>query len=623
MCGIAAILRLDGQPVERPVLERMTASLVHRGPDEGRVFISGPVGLGFRRLSILDLSPAARQPMASEDGDVVLVFNGEIYNYIELREELTSRGHRFRSTGDTEVLLRAYQEWGRDCLPKLNGMWAFLVHDRRRGVLFGARDRFGVKPLYRYRSGAVLFWASEIKAIRASGAYPEVIDWETAANFLHHGRLDDGESSFYAGITQIPAGTAFEIDGAGRTSEWRYWSLDHLPAVDTPDPAASFRDLFEDSVRLRMRSDVPVGVCLSGGLDSSSIICATARLKQQVDEPERRPLLAFCYMAPEYDEATYIHEVLEQTGAHLKRLETSPALLWERLPEVLQYQDEPVHSLTAVVGFELMRLAAAHGIRVILNGQGADETIGGYFSYFLDYWRELLARGRAAKVSREIRDHAAAHGGHPSRLMRATVQNLAWWQLNRVSAYRRLARSWRRRRLERDRWFVPELAAQTSPGAVRPGAELNTVLKYSTSASPLPLYLRVEDRNSMAHSVEARLPFLDYRLVSLALSLGPEWKMRGGANKFLLREAMRQRIPESVRVRKDKMGFPTPVRKWLGRELYEPVRDLLQSREARERGIYNIPAILQDLEAHRREEIDVSDRLFGVAQFELWTTMLK
>jgi asparagine synthase (glutamine-hydrolysing) len=158
---------------------------------------------------------------------------------------------------------------------------------------------------------------------------------------------------------------------------------------------------------------------------------------------------------------------------------------------------------------------------------------------------------------------------------------------------------------------------------VRPGAELNTVLKYSTSASPLPLYLRVEDRNSMAHSVEARLPFLDYRLVSLALSLGPEWKMRGGANKFLLREAMRQRIPESVRVRKDKMGFPTPVRKWLGRELYEPVRDLLQSREARERGIYNIPAILQDLEAHRREEIDVSDRLFGVAQFELWTTMLK
>lgn len=623
MCGIAAILRLDGRTVEQPVLERMTASLVHRGPDEGRVSISGPVGLGFRRLSILDLSPSARQPMRSEDGQLALIFNGEIFNYIELREELTSRGHRFCSTGDTEVLLRAYEEWGRDCLPKLNGMWAFLVHDRRRGALFGARDRFGVKPLYRYRSGPVLFWASEIKAIRASGAYPEAIDWETAANFLHHGRLDDGAGSFYAGITQVPAGTAFEVDGGGRTSEWRYWSLDHLPAVDTRDPVSSFRDLFEDSVRLRMRSDVPLGVCLSGGLDSSSIICATARLKQQVAEPERTPLLAFCYMAPEYDEATYIYEVLEQTGAHLKRLETSPALLWERLPEVLRYQDEPVHSLTAVVGFELMRLAAAHGIRVILNGQGADETIGGYFSYFVDYWRELLAGGRAGKAWGEIKGHAAAHGRDPSRLMLTALRNLAWWQLNRVSAYRRLAHSWRRRRLERDRWLVPELAARISPAAVRPDVGLNAVLKQSVSASPLPLYLRVEDRNSMAHSIEARLPFLDYRLVSLALTLEPRWKMRGGANKFLLREAMRQRIPESVRVRKDKMGFPTPARKWLGRELYEPVRDLLQSREARERGIYHVPAMLQDLEAHRRGEIDVSDQLFGVAQFELWTSMLK
>ena len=623
MCGIAAILSLDGRPVEQPVLERMTASLVHRGPDEGRTYISGPVGLGFRRLSILDLSPAARQPMASEDGDLVLIFNGEIFNYIELREELTSRGHRFRSTGDTEVLLRAYREWGRDCLPKLNGMWAFLIHDRRRGVLFGARDRFGVKPLYRYRNGPSLFWASEIKAIRACGAYTGAIDWETAANFLHQSRLDDRESSFYAGITQIPAGTAFEVNGEGRTSDWRYWSLDQLPAIDTRDPIASFRDLFEDSVRLRMRSDVALGVSLSGGLDSSSIICATARLKQQADEPDQKPLLAFSYMAPEFDEAKYIDEILKQTGAQVKRLETSPGLLWERLPEVLRYQDEPVHSLTAVVGFELMRLAASHGIRVILNGQGADETIGGYFSYFMDYWRELLAGGRLVTAWGEIRDYAAAHDRDPSRLTLAALQNLCWWQLGRMPAYRRLSHSWRQRNLERDRWFLADLAGRTSPASVRTASGLNAALKQSVSASPLPLYLRIEDRNSMAHSIEARLPFLDYRLVSLALGLEAEWKMRGGANKFLLREAMRQRIPESVRVRKDKMGFPTPAGKWLGRELYGPMRDLLESRETRERGIYDVPAILQDLEAHRRGEIDVSDRLFAVAQFELWTRLLR
>ncbi|HMH55534.1 MAG TPA: asparagine synthase (glutamine-hydrolyzing), partial [Gemmatimonadales bacterium] len=271
MCGIAAVIRFDGQAVETSVIERMAASLVHRGPDEGRVVVTGSVGLGFRRLSILDLSSAASQPMTSDDGGIVLLFNGEIFNYVELREELSGRGHRFRSTGDTEVLLRAYEEWGRECLPRLNGMWAFLIYDRRRRTLFGARDRFGVKPLYRYRRGSQLLVASEIKAIRASGAYTVDVDWERAANFLHHGRLDDGPGTFYAEISQVPAGTAFEVDAEGQNSDWRYWSLDDLLEQEIGDPVERFQDLFEDSVRLRLRSDVPVGVSLSGGLDSSSI----------------------------------------------------------------------------------------------------------------------------------------------------------------------------------------------------------------------------------------------------------------------------------------------------------------------------------------------------------------
>src|SRR5260370_5442507 len=218
MCGIAAVVRSAGHPAEKRLLEQMTASLVHRGPDEGCVQVSGAIGLGFRRLSILDLSQAASQPMASGDGDMVLLFNGEIFNYVELREELKSVGHRFRSTGDAEVLLRAYQEWGGDCLPKLNGMWAFLIHDRRRNVLFGARDRFGTKPLYRYRRGPMLLLASEIKAIRASGAYVGAVDWSSAASFLRDGRLDEGVEGFYEGITQVAAGTAFEVDAAGRPS---------------------------------------------------------------------------------------------------------------------------------------------------------------------------------------------------------------------------------------------------------------------------------------------------------------------------------------------------------------------------------------------------------------------
>jgi asparagine synthase (glutamine-hydrolysing) len=623
MCGIAAVIRFDGQAVETSVIERMAASLVHRGPDEGRVVVTGSVGLGFRRLSILDLSNAASQPMTSDDGGIVLLFNGEIFNYIELREELSGRGHRFRSTGDTEVLLRAYEEWGRECLPRLNGMWAFLIYDRRRRTLFGARDRFGVKPLYRYRRGSQLLVASEIKAIRASGAYTVDVDWERAANFLHHGRLDDGPGTFYAEISQVPAGTAFEVDAEGQNSDWRYWSLDDLREQEIGDPVERFQDLFEDSVRLRLRSDVPVGVSLSGGLDSSSIACAAGRLIRQVDAGARKTLFAFSYMAPEYDETRYIDEILKEADARLHRLETTPHLLWERLPEVLWYQDEPVHSLTAVVGYELMRLSSSCGVRVVLNGQGADETIGGYFSYFKDYWRELLWAGRPGKVWDEIQQYSATHSGSASKLLLGVVEHMSRRQLRRFPAYRQLAASWRRQKLQQDPWFVPELVNRMSPGYAAGTRGLNAALKHSVAISPLPLYLRVEDRNSMAHSVEARLPFLDYRLVSLLFRLRSQWKMRGGVNKYLLREAMRGRIPESVRTRKDKMGFPTPVRKWLAGELYEPIRELLESREARERGVYNTGAVIQDLEAHRRGGTDISDRLLGVAQFELWARMIK
>jgi len=625
MCGIAALFRLDGQPAERAVLERMSDTLIHRGPDGGAVYLSGPVGLGFRRLSILDLSPAANQPMATDDGDLVLIFNGEIFNYVELREELIGKGHRFRSSGDTEVLLHAYQEWGRECLPRLNGMWAFMVYDRRRGTLFGARDRFGVKPLYRYRNASLVCVASEIKAIRASGTYTDAIDWERASHFLYLGQLDDRDETFYAGIAQVPAGTAFEVDRAGRVSEWRYWSLDHVPAVKTRDPVAAFRELFDDSVRLRMRSDVPVGVSLSGGLDSSSILCVADRVRRQGDGTGGPPLRAFCYMAPEFDESVYIDDVLAQTGANLQRLETNPKDLWERLPEVLRYHDEPVHSMTAVVGFELMRLASRHGIRVILNGQGADEIAAGYFSYFRDYWRELMTKGQVRRAWHEMRHYTVTHEQRLGTLLLETVEGAGQWRLSGLSAYRKLGVRRRRRALAGDPWFRPGLSEWNVPesATVRHPFGLDAALKRSVSRLHLPLYLRVEDRNSMAHSVEARLPFLDYRLVSLLFSLGAEWKLRGGANKFVLREAMRGRIPESVRIRKDKMGFPTPMKQWLAAELYAPVRELLAGRDVRERGIYDPEAILRDLEAHRRGEKDVSERVFRVVQFELWVRVLK
>ena len=618
MCGIAVVIGLNGRSVERTAVERMAKSLFHRGPDDGGFYVEGAVGMGFRRLSILDLSEAGHQPMISQDGQYVLVFNGEIFNYVELREDLRQLGYQFRSSGDSEVLLAAYREWGRECLSRLNGMWAFVIYDRRNRRIFGSRDRFGVKPLYYSRSPEVIQFASEIKALRASGYHRPEINWRTASKFLLEGRLDSQGETFYEGIEQIPPGSGFEVELDGTWHEWSFWSLDTLPKNAVSDPAENFADLFEDSVRIRMRSDVPVGVCLSGGLDSTAIICAAARHRDESGGAQPESLQAFCYMAKEFDESKYIADTLTQTHAQLRQLETSPAELWNDLHKVLWFQDEPVHTMTAVVGYQLMRLASSSGIRVVLNGQGADETIGGYSSYFQDYWVSLLQQGRVGAAWQSVTAYTNAHGGNARvRMMEAASRCLSW-ELYRLGAYRRWAQTRRQARLRQNPWFSADLTQHFINEDVPPSsAALSSSLKQSVISAPLPLYLRIEDRNSMAHSVEARLPFLDYRLVSFVHGLPDNWKVRGPWNKYVLREGMRGRIPESVRSRVDKMGFPTASKKWFAHDLYEPLRDILGSRAVRERGIYHVGALIADLDRHRRGEVDLSNRLFHVAEFEI------
>ncbi len=618
MCGIAVAISLDGRAVDRSAVERMAKSLLHRGPDDGGIYAEGAVGMGFRRLSILDLSEAGHQPMISQDGQHVLVFNGEIFNYVELREELCQLGHQFRSSGDSEVLLAAYREWGRECLPKLNGMWAFVIYDRRHRRIFGSRDRFGVKPLYYSRDNTVIQFASEIKALRASGYQRAEINWRTASRFLLEGRLDNRHETFYEGIEQVPPGSGFELELDGTWRQWSFWSLDALPPTVTTDPAATFSELFEDSVRIRMRSDVPVGVCLSGGLDSTAIICAAARQRDASSGTQPEFLQAFCYMAKEFDESKYIADTLAQTRAQLRQLETSPAELWNDLRKLLWFQDEPVHTMTAVVGYQLMRLAASHGIRVVLNGQGADETIGGYSSYFQDYWVSLLQQGRVSTAWQAVKSYTEAHGGNARSRMIAAASRCLSWEMYKIGRYRAWAQSRRQARIRQNPWFSGDLTRHFLSEDISPSsAALSTALKQSVVSAPLPLYLRIEDRNSMAHSVEARLPFLDYRLVSFVCGLPDDWKVRGPWNKYVLREGMRGRIPESVRSRVDKMGFPTASKKWFAHDLYEPLRDVLASRTLRERGIYNTNALIADLDRHRRGEADFSNKLFHVAEFEI------
>ncbi|MFI5248056.1 MAG: asparagine synthase (glutamine-hydrolyzing), partial [Nitrospirales bacterium] len=569
MCGFAGMVGFDGLTADRHTVGRMTASLFHRGPDDDGFYASGSVGLGFRRLAILDLTPAAHQPMMSDEGKLVLVFNGEIYNYVELRRELQSLGHSFRSTGDTEVLLHAYQQWGQDCLQKLNGMWAFLIYDRQRSCVFGSRDRFGVKPFFYYRTDRYALFASEIKAIRASGLYQGGMNWKIVSKFLLQGEINDDEERFYTDIHQLPPGTAFELDMEGHWKQWRFWSLSTIPSIACEDPVQSFGELFEDSVRLRMRSDQPVGVTLSGGLDSTAIICTLAKLKGESEHERATALNAFCYMVKEFDESPYIADTLIQTQATLHRLQTGPLELWDKMAKVLWFHDEPVHSLNVIVGFELMMLAAKNGARVVLCGQGADEILAGYSSYFPDYWQMLIHQGRIGDAWNEIQLYTSAHGGSARKCFLSALEKVGLTALHHIPAYHSLSMWKNQRKYRGNTWFRPELYRWLESKVQEDlDLSLDDVLRRSVERASLPWYLRIEDRNSMAHSVEIRLPFLDYRLVSLVFNMTADWKLRGPWNKVVLREAMRQRIPESVRTRVDKMGFPVPDQKWFAHDLY-------------------------------------------------------
>ncbi|HEV8511010.1 MAG TPA: asparagine synthase (glutamine-hydrolyzing) [Gemmatimonadales bacterium] len=621
MCGIVAVRTLDGAQTAAAFVNPMVGTLAHRGPDDAGVFFEGDVGLGFKRLAILDLSATGHQPMPSADGSAVLVFNGEIFNYVELREELRALGHSFRSTGDAEVLLHAYLQWGVDCLPRCNGEWAFVIYDRRTGSLFGARDRFGIKPLYHACVAGALVWASEIKAVLALRDLRRSINWRAAGPYLLSGTLDHLTDTFFAGVQAVPAGSAFLVGHDGRQRAWRYWSLPAPDAASVTDPPASFAELFEDAVRIRLRSDVPLGVCLSGGLDSTAVICAMDRVRRS-NGSNGQQVTAFTYHHPNFDERRYVDATVNRTGAKVHWLEMDHVALWDLAEPVMRAHDEPVHTLTAMVGYELMRMIAGRGIKVILNGQGADETLAGYDSYFRAAWYSDLRRGRPWRAWSEIRRYTAVHGGASRRRLVALVEHLVKTELRRTEWYRTLAHQRQRRRAERDGWFRD--VALPAPDDVPPfeAPDLDTILRRSTTVDPLPLYLRVEDRNSMAHSVEVRLPMLDYRLVEFLFRLANDWKIRGPLNKYLLREAMRGRIPEIVRTRADKMGFPSPFRQLLDGKTFDAVFDLVTSRRARERGVYDSTRIARDLEAHRDSSNgEIAWRAFRVAQLELWAQL--
>jgi asparagine synthase (glutamine-hydrolysing) len=623
MCGFVGFLGLGEPAPSAQWITSLIDTIAHRGPDDHGVLIDGRAALGFRRLSILDLSQAGHQPMTSADGTLSLVFNGEIYNYVELRAELEALGQRFVSSGDTEVLLAAYSRWGARCVDRLVGMYAFCVIDRRTSTMFVARDRLGIKPLYVVRHPRGVLFASELKAIRRSGLWGGALNTARFAQFLSFGRTEevpDDADTYLEGIQQILPGHSCTLRFDGTSTDEQYWAPSPHERDAGQDTVPRFLELFDDAMRLHMRSDVPVGVMLSGGMDSVSIACTMAQLAGTARTGQA--LHAFCYMSEDFDESQQLEDTIAQTGATMHRLAALEAeSFWTRLREAIWYHDESVHSPSVLMGFELYRLAAANGIRVVLSGQGADETIGGYEYLFVHMLVTEALRGRLPTLLSEAKIIAKARGLSERAVLAQCARLVRSHLMASVAGYRNV--SARRRLLEgRGRPFMsPEFRALAAPAPETPhGQTLSVALERAMRQTPLPHYLRVEDRNSMAHSVESRVPFLDHRLVEQALALPARWKMSEGWNKRVLREAMRGRIPDSVRLRRQKFGFPTSSKRWFAGPLADGMRDIVHGGAAMRSGWFDQAAVKRELERHVRGETDASNLLFNVAQIDSWLT---
>jgi asparagine synthase (glutamine-hydrolysing) len=599
MCGLCGVVALD-RPPEVETVERMLAELAHRGPDGRGTHAEPGVALGHLRLAIIDLSDAGLQPFVSEDGRHRLIHNGEVYNYRELRTQLEGLGHRFRSATDTEVILEAYREWGERCVERFNGMWAFAIWDSTERRLFVSRDRFGVKPLYYRLAGGRLVFASEPRAFRGEGLEPSL---PAVRDYLEQSYLDHTEQTFFAGIKSLPPAHSltFGPEGLRLTQYWR------LEQGDAPaDPVGAVRELFLDSIRLRLRSDVPIGTCLSGGIDSSSIAVGVAH--QGV---EHQKTVTAYFEDRGFDERPFAEAVVERTGAEPHWVSFTAEDLVENLPAIVESQGEPFGSTSITAQWYVMRAAKAAGLKVMLDGQGGDEILAGYRAAYGYRLADLLTAGRVSELGHELRAFRGQHG--------ASSLGAAGTLLRPFLSERRFDPARARLKgaaglVHRDLRHVPR--PETLDGSPFPD-RLRRYLQL-LSRRGLRELLRYEDRNSMAHSLESRVPFLDYRLVELCFSLDGGSLIERGRTKAVLRDALRDLLPEKVRERRDKLGFVTPESRWLRGPLGELAQDVFGSRSFAERGFVDAAAARRRLDRHRRGEHEAGMELWRALNLELW-----
>ena len=517
------------------------------------------VGFGHRRLSILDLSPTGHQPMLYKKAELAITFNGELYNYLEIKAELKTIGHRFNSTSDTEVILHAWEQWGVKCLDKFNGMFAFVILDYRKKELYAVRDRFGVKPLYYYKGKNALYIASEIKQIRTSPDYKFSLNEPIARQFLSTGAVDHTHDTFDTNIRHVPGGHYLYMDLSGNAREFeikKWYTL--IPKEwkgSFNDAVAQFRNLLTDSVSLRLRSDVKVGSCLSGGLDSSSIVCIASELLKAKDDFAGQETVTACYDTAKYDEWNFAQEVITKTNAHPHRTFPSFSQLQQEINDFLWHQDEPTGSTSQFSQWAVFKKSHEVGLKVMIDGQGADEQLAGYGGNDLPLYAGLLGKKRFHSLYDEAHNYKKEHGAWPYGFLLGALQLNLGKNLTTL-----LPKKLKIKKSSKIDWLNnPEPAGIYE----EPAHSLQENLLRQVYREPLPALLRYEDHNSMAWSVESRTPFMDYRLLEFTLGLPEDFVYKKGLRKTILRKAMHDIIPPAIENRKDKMGFVTPEELWL------------------------------------------------------------
>jgi asparagine synthase (glutamine-hydrolysing) len=612
MCGIAGFIATTPQSAR--IIVWMTDIIRHRGPDdEGFVLFpelsslsrvyggldtpdvayqlttaytpqeklcglsDDPVtlALGHRRLSIVDLSPLGHQPMSSADGRYWIVYNGEVYNHIELRAELEKKGYCFVSHSDTEVILAAYSEWGKECLQRFNGMFALLIYDSKEKKLFAARDRFGVKPLYYRVSASGIAFASEIKQFTVLPDWRAQMNSQRVYDFLNWGITDHTDETLFRGVFQLRGGEALELDVqaildrricytvAGKLPVYSWYQLKPKSFSGTfEDAARAFHDKLTDSVKIRLRSDVPVGSCLSGGLDSSSIVCIANQLLRKKNAQLQQKTFSACADVAKFDERSWIDTVVTVTGVDGHY--TYPVLheLFDVLPTITWHQDEPFGSTSIYAQWQVFRLAASEKVKVMLDGQGADEQLAGYQNFFGPYLATLF---RSLRWSTLFKEASAMRSIHTISYTKAIISIASTLLPERI---KHSLRNFASRTVISPTWLnVQQLGCIPDNPFQDIGAnDAKTVQALSIaqlSASNLQMLLHWEDRDSMGHSIESRVPFLDYRVVEFVLGLPDDYKLSGGNTKRVLRQGMSGLLPDAIRDRMDKLGFVTPEEIWL------------------------------------------------------------